>query len=66
VLNNITDMMKSQKIPPMINLSLRAPKISLISSWVAFSVVRFFLNPNCSLTNMLLEFKSSSSLSYSL
>jgi hypothetical protein len=49
---NIKAFAKAEKNPSAINLSLKALKISLTNSYVAFSVVRFFPNPNCSLTNM--------------
>ena len=55
---------KSQKISPIINFSLRALTYSLNNSYIAFPVVRFFLNQNCSSNNNLLLFKCPNSLLY--
>ena len=55
---------KSQNMPPTFSLLFKAVSISLSSLQAALLVEELTLNPNCSLTNVLLTFRSSYNLAY--
>jgi len=47
---------RSQKIPPTIDLLFQSLRIANVNLYITSSVAKFFLNPNCFSTNILLIF----------
>lgn len=64
MVNTVRSFSKSQNMPPAFSLLFKALSISLSSSQVALLVEQLTLNPNCSLTNVLLTFRSSYNLAH--
>jgi hypothetical protein len=48
-----SSLFKIKKIPPTISLRFKAFRVSLISLYIALSVVESDLNPNCSSAKIL-------------